>query len=138
MSFGSCSAWGNGKQMTHLGERCAWGGLGAGGSCKSTIKWALSKKISEESTDTSCALLTGCFLDTICRIALQKLHISEYVCKSCLKELAINTGKPLKNTAASNISKHSALIFLPYFKNKYFLEHITMTTSGNVTKCCIT
>ena len=31
-SFGSCSAWGNGGQMTHLGERCAWGGLGAGGN----------------------------------------------------------------------------------------------------------
>ena len=28
-SFGSCSAWG---QMAHLGERCAWGGLGVGGN----------------------------------------------------------------------------------------------------------
>ena len=25
--FGSCSAWGNGWQMTHLGERCVLGGL---------------------------------------------------------------------------------------------------------------
>ena len=62
------------------------------------------------------------------------MHISEYVCKTCLKELAINTGKPWKNIAASNISKNSALIFLSYFKSKYFLEHLTMVTSGNVTK----
>ena len=31
-SFGSCSAWGDGGQMAHLGERCAWGGLGIGGN----------------------------------------------------------------------------------------------------------
>ena len=66
------------------------------------------------------------------------MHISEYVCKTCLKEQAINTGKPLKNSVASNISKNSALlIFLPYFKNKYFLEHLTMVTSGNVSKYAV-
>ena len=66
------------------------------------------------------------------------MHISEYVCKTYLKELAINTGKPLKNIAASNISKNSALlIFLPYFKNKYFREHPTMATPGNVTKYAV-
>ena len=27
-SFRSCSPWGNGGQMTHLGERCDWGVLG--------------------------------------------------------------------------------------------------------------
>ena len=63
-----------------------------------------------------------------------KMHISEYVCKTCLKELTINTGKLLKNIADSNIPKNFALIFLPYLKNKYFLEHLTMATSGNVTK----
>ena len=62
------------------------------------------------------------------------MHISEYVCKTCLKELTINTGKLLKNIADSNIPKNFALIFLPYLKNKYFLEHLTMATSGNVTK----
>ena len=31
-SFGSCSTWGNGGQMTHLGERCASGGLRVGGN----------------------------------------------------------------------------------------------------------
>ena len=31
-SFGSCSAWANGEQMTHFGERCAWRGLGIGGN----------------------------------------------------------------------------------------------------------
>ena len=29
-SFGSCSAWGDGGQLTHLGERCAWRGQGVG------------------------------------------------------------------------------------------------------------
>ena len=62
------------------------------------------------------------------------MHIFEYVCKPYLKELAINKGKPLKNIAASSVSKNSALMFLPYFKNKYFLEHLAMVTSGNVTK----
>ena len=31
-SFGSCSACRNWGQMTHFGERCAWGGLGVGGN----------------------------------------------------------------------------------------------------------
>ena len=62
-------------------------------------------------------------------IELQKYYISEYVCKTCLKELAINMGKPLK--------KYCSLIFLPYFKNKYFLEHLTMATSGNVKKYAV-
>ena len=31
-SFGSCSAWGNGAQMTHLGKRCNWGRLRVGGN----------------------------------------------------------------------------------------------------------
>ena len=67
------------------------------------------------------------------------MHISEYVCKTYLKELAINTGKPLKNIATSNIFKDSTLLtFLPYFKNKYFLEHFTMVTPGNdVTKYAV-
>ena len=66
------------------------------------------------------------------------MHITEYVWKTYFKELAINTGKPLKNIATSNISKNSALlIFLPYFKNKYFLEHLTMVTPGNVRKYAV-
>ena len=32
-SFVSCFAWGYGRQMTHLGERFAWGGLGVRGNC---------------------------------------------------------------------------------------------------------
>ena len=63
-----------------------------------------------------------------------KKHIFEYVCKTWLKELAINTGKPLKNIAASNIFKKSA-IFLPYFfKQVTPIEHLPMVISGNVTK----
>ena len=31
-SFGSCSAWGDGGQMTDLRERCAGRGLGVGGN----------------------------------------------------------------------------------------------------------
>ena len=31
-SFGSCSACGNGGQMTHLGERFSWGELGVVGN----------------------------------------------------------------------------------------------------------
>ena len=85
-SFGNCSAWGNGRQMTHFGQRCVWGKTrGLRKPFKLTIKWASSKKISEESTDTSSALLTGCFLDTIYWITLQKMHISEYVSKIVLK-----------------------------------------------------
>ena len=38
-------------------------------------------------------------------MTLLKMPISEYVSKNCLKELDINTGKSLKNIAASNISK---------------------------------
>ena len=66
------------------------------------------------------------------------MHISEYVWKTYLKELAINTGKPLKNVATSNITKNSALlIFLPEFNNKYFLEQLTKATPGNVTKYAV-
>ena len=31
-SLGSSSVWENRGQMTHLGERCTWGGLGIGGN----------------------------------------------------------------------------------------------------------
>ena len=88
--FWSCSAWGNGGQMAHfvdslcgkvcLGRAKSWRKL-----CKLTIKWASSKTVSDESADTSCTLSTGCFLDTIYWIAVQKMHISEYVCKIVLK-----------------------------------------------------
>ena len=43
-------------------------------------------------------------------------------------------GNPWETIAPSNNSKNSALIFLSYFKNKYFLEHLIMAISGNVTK----
>ena len=55
-----------------------------------------------------------------------KLVLQNYISEYVLQELAINMGKPLK--------KYCSLIFLPYFKNKYFLEHLTMATSGNVKK----
>ena len=35
--FGGCSAWGNGGQMTHFGERCAWGELGVGGKYANSL-----------------------------------------------------------------------------------------------------
>ena len=98
--------------------------------CKLTKKWASSKTISEESVDTSCALLTSCFFGTIYWISLQKWNISEYVCKIVLKNQPLTQANPWKNMTASNISKNSALIFLPYFKNKYFQEHLTMVTSS--------
>ena len=31
-SFGSCSALGDGRQITHLGERFVWGGLAVRGN----------------------------------------------------------------------------------------------------------
>ena len=50
-----------------------------------------------------------------------------------LEEIAINTGKPLKKYC--KISKNFALLIsLPCFKNKYFLEHLAMVTSGNIAK----
>ena len=105
--------------------------------CKLIIKWASSSKtVSKDSANTSFALTTGCFLDTIAILnrTTKKKHIFEYVCKTYLKELAINTGKPLKNIAASNIFKKSA-IFLPYFfKQVTPIEHLPMVISGNVTK----
>ena len=119
-SFGSCSARGNGGQMTHLGERCVW--------------WASSKIISEESADTSCAIPAGCFLGTMYWIELQKMHISECVCKIVLKNQPLTWANPWKNIAVPNISKNPALTFLRYFKNKYFPEHFSMKTSGNVTQ----
>ena len=58
--------------------------------------------------------------------------------KLILKDQPLTQGNPWKNIAASNVSKNFAfLIFLPYFKNKYFLEHLTMVTSGNVTKYAV-
>ena len=64
-----------------------------------------------------------------------KKHISEYVCKTCLKEPAIDMGKPLKKYSATNISKKSALIFLPYFfKQVTPRAPHSMVTSGNATK----
>ena len=43
-----------------------------------------------------------------------------WIClQSFLRKLAIKTA--WKNIIAPNITKNSALIFLPYFKNKYFL-----------------
>ena len=73
--------------------------------CELIIKWALSKTVSEESADSSWTLPTGCFLDALYWIALQKLHISGYVCKTCLKELAINTWKPFCHILKTRISR---------------------------------
>ena len=70
-SFGSCSAWGEWGTNDSLWAKVYLGRTrGLRKPCKLTIKWASSKKISEESTDTSSALLTGCFLDTIYWITL--------------------------------------------------------------------
>ena len=119
-SFGSCSAWGNGGQTTHLGRK--------------VCLMSFIKDDSEVSVDNSCALPTACFLDTMYWIELQKMHISEYVCKSVLKNQPFTWANPWKNIAVSKISKNPALTFLRYFKNKYFPEHFSMETSVNVTK----
>ena len=61
--------------------------------------------------------------------------------KTCYKELAINTGKPLKNVATSNISKNSAIFFLPILKTS-ISQSTSKSQNGHFWKCnklfCIT
>ena len=110
-----------GRNGSFGGKGCLGRARGWRKLCKLTIKWASSSKtVSKDSANTSCALPTGCFLDTIYWIALQKMHISEYVCKTCLKELAI--GPTLKNCSfpITRIAKKKVTLaagktfFLPY------------------------
>ena len=68
--------------------------------------------------------------------------ISEYLGRTCLKELAIllKCGKTFEKlvqhvTLLKMLLFHS--VFLPHFQNKYFLDHLTMATSGNVTKYAV-
>ena len=45
-----------------------------------------------------------------------------------------------KVIAACNVSTNATLsqvLFLSYFKNKYFLEHLPALASGNVTECVV-
>ena len=115
-SFGSCFARRMEDKELTWGKMCLGWAKGWRKLCKLTIKWVSSKTVSDNSTNTSCALSSGCFWDTIYWIALQKMHISEHVCKTCLKELSIKTGKPLKKYCISNISKTSTIIFLSILK----------------------
>ena len=101
--------------------------------CKLTIIRALSKTVSEDSIDTSCTPPTDCFWTLDIESHYKKMHISEYVCKTCLTELAINTqGNPPKISQPLTFLKIMLLSF-SHIKSKYFLEHPTMVTAGNVT-----
>ena len=63
------------------------------------------------------------------------MRVSKCVCKTGLKELAINTGKPLKKILQPlTFLKILLLSFRHILKNKYLLEHLTIVISGNVTK----
>ena len=63
------------------------------------------------------------------------MHVSKCVCKTGLKELAINTGKPLEKILQSlTFLKILLLSFRHIFKNIDLLEHLTIVISGNVTK----
>ena len=63
------------------------------------------------------------------------MHVSKCVCKTGLKELAINTGKPLEKILQSlAFLKILLLSFRHIFKNIDLLEHLTIVISGNVTK----
>ena len=63
------------------------------------------------------------------------MHVSKCVCKTGLKELAINTGKPLKKILQPlTFLKILLLSFRHILKYKYLLEHLTIVISGNVTK----
>ena len=90
-------------QMIHLGKGFPGEGWDWRKLCKLTGKWASSKTVSKDSANTSCSLPTGCFSDTIYWVTLQKMHISEYVSKTCLKELTINMANPWKILQPYNI-----------------------------------
>ena len=63
------------------------------------------------------------------------MHVSKCVCKTGLKELAINTGKPLEKILQSlTFLKILLLSFRHILKNIDLLEHLTIVISGNVTK----
>ena len=132
-SFGSCSAWRNRGQMIHFEERRKLEeSVGLEETLQINYKMSFIKDnfwiVRQHFMCTSHWLFLGHYI-----LNWTTKNAYTWIClQNCLKELAINTGKSLKNIAASNISKNSALVFLPYFKNKYFLEHLTMATSGNI------
>ena len=112
-NFGSCSACGNRGQMTHVGERCAWGGLEVGGNLQIDYKMSFIKgnfwRVRRHFMCTFHWLFLGHYI-----LNRNTKNAYIWIClQKCPKELAINTGKPLKNIAASNISKNYVLIFLP-------------------------
>ena len=115
------------------GTNDSLGGKVCQGRARVGGKWASSKTVSKDSTNTSCSLPTGCFSDSIYWITLQKMHISEYVW-TCLKELATNTRKKILQPLTFLKTRLLLYIFAPYFKNKYFLEHLAMVTARNATK----
>ena len=61
------------------------------------------------------------------KLHYKKMNISEYVCKTCLKGLAINTGKPLRNYCSLTFLKILLFPFCHVFKtraphNDHFLK----------------
>ena len=106
-----------------LAGRLAWGGVGLEKTMQIGYKMSFVKDSFERFRQHFMYNSRWLFLELYILNHTTKMHIFEYVCKTCLEELAINTEKHWKNIAASNISKNSALlIFLPYFKDKYFLR----------------
>ena len=63
------------------------------------------------------------------------MHVFGYVCKICHKEFAIF----LTFSTTCNFNKTFPLpqVFSCHFKTKYFLEHLQMGVSGNVTKYAV-
>ena len=63
------------------------------------------------------------------------MHVSKCVCKTGLKELVINTGKPLEKILQPLTFLKILLVSFRYtLKNIDLLEHLTIVISGNVTK----
>ena len=99
----------------------------------------LSSNSSQDFPGTLRTVFTDCFWRTIF-YSPQKMHISEYVCKSCLKELGILLkckGTLQGILAACNFSEDAGLpqIFLKisdiqYFKNKKEFYHLNYQITG--------
>ena len=64
-SFGSCFARRMEDKELTWGKMCLGWAKGWRKLCKLTIKWVSSKTVSDNSTNTSRALSSGCFWDTI-------------------------------------------------------------------------
>ena len=87
-SFVSCSAWKGSKWLT-WGTKAFPGRLGDSEKlCTLTIKWTSSNTVFKDFPNNLRALPIDCFWKSMYCIT-QKIQISEYVCKTFLKELAI-------------------------------------------------